>query len=157
MSFNTQKFMNVNFTPRTKEVPVPDLKEWFDKDETPIFKVRGLTGNELARVHEAVDKHKNISGILDGILSTKSKDKIEAIRAAIGIDADVPSEIAKRLEMLTIGSVDPEISLEVAVKISETFPIEFYQLTTAISELTGQGHISGKPKPSGVTNASKQP
>jgi hypothetical protein len=153
MAFNEKKFMNTNFTPRTQDVKVPDMKDFFDPDTDPVFRVRGLTGNELARVHEAVDKHRNISGLISGLLSSKSPEKIDSIRAALGITDDVPSEIARRLEMITTGSVDPKITLEVAVKISETYPIEFYEITTAISQLTGQGQIAGKPKPSGETKA----
>jgi hypothetical protein len=59
--------------------------------------------------------------------------------------------------MITIASIDPVITLDVAVKLSETYPIEFYNITGAITQLTGQGQIPGKPKPSGETKVSKQP
>ena len=94
--------------------------------------------------------------MLEALLSKNSNDKIEAMRKSLGISADVPEEIARRLEMLTIGSVEPKLTLDIAVKLSETFPIEFYQLTTKISELTGKGHVPGKPKPSGETTRSEQ-
>jgi len=41
----------------------------------------------------------------------------------------------------------------VAVKLAETFPTVFYQLTNAITNLTGQGAEVGKPKRSGKTPA----
>jgi hypothetical protein len=68
-----------------------------------------------------------------------------AVRKALGLTADTPGEIAKRLEMLTLGSVAPAISLPVAVKLAEAFPIEFLTLTNEISELTGKGAEMVKP------------
>lgn len=156
MAFNPKKFMKTNFTPRTKDVPVPDMKDFFDPESKPIFRVRGLSGPELARVHEAVDKHKDVAGLIDGLLSGISEEKINSIRKALGITDDTPSEIAKRLEMITIASVDPEIPLDVAVKIAEVYPISFYHITNTITELTNLGHEPGKPKPSGETTESKQ-
>jgi hypothetical protein len=55
-------------------------------------------------------------------------------------------EIAKRLEMLVMGSVSPEVTLPVAVKLAEAFPVEFLELTNAITTLTGQGFDMGKPQ-----------
>ena len=54
MAFDEKKFMNTKFTPRERDVKVPDMKDFFEPNEKPIFRVRGLTGHELARVHEAV-------------------------------------------------------------------------------------------------------
>jgi hypothetical protein len=158
MAFNEKKFMKTNFTPRTKDVSVPDMRDFFDPDTDPVFRVRGLTGPELARVHEAVDKHRDIAGMITGLLSGQSQEKIDSIRKACGITGDdVPAEIARRLEMITIACIDPVLPLDVAVKFCETYPIEFYDVTGMISKLTGQGQIPGKPKPSGATPASKQP
>lgn len=152
MAFNEKKFMKSNFTPRTKDVKVPDMKDFFDDGSEPVFRVRGLTGQELARVHEAVDKHRNVAGLIEGLLSGQTQEKIDSIRSALGVTDDVPAEIARRLEMLSIASIDPKISLEAAVRLCEVYPIEFYSITTAVSELTGKGQIVGKPKPSGETN-----
>lgn len=157
MAFNEKKFMNTNFTPRTKDVKVPDMKDFFDENSEPVFRVRGLTGPELARVHEAVDKHRDIAGLISGLLSEQTQEKIESIRTALGVTDNVPSEIARRLEMLSIASLEPKIQLDIAVKFCETYPIEFYSVTTTISNLTGKGQVPGKQKPSGETKVSKQP
>jgi len=152
MAFNTQKFKKQKYTPRTATVPVPDLADFFEPNDTPEFIVRGLTGPELASVHESADKHRNIMGIIEGLLSSVSTDQVEALRKNLGITEDVPREIAKRLEMLKIASVSPVVDLEFAVKLADTFPIEFYNLTSKITELTGLGQSPlGKSKPSGKT------
>jgi hypothetical protein len=42
--------------------------------------------------------------------------------------------------------VEPKIDMPVAVKLASAFPIEFLQLTNAITELTGQGFDLVKPR-----------
>ena len=72
-------------------------------------------------------------------------DQAEAVRSALGLTKDTPGEIAKRLEMLVMGSVAPKIELPTAVKLAEAFPIEFLSITNRITELTGQGFDLVKP------------
>lgn len=152
MAFNKDKFINSKYSHREEELKIPALKEFFDKDEEPIFRVRGITGIELGQVHEAVRKYTNIDTLMEKLLSTNSAEKIEAIRKALGITSDVPSEIVRRIEMLVIASVQPRITPELANIFCERFPIEFYQLTDTILKLTGMGMDLGKSKPSGVTS-----
>ncbi len=149
--FDQKKFMDATFSPRTKKVEVKSLQSFFAKGEKPLFEVRGLEGAELAEVYMAVQKNQGVEQLLSQIASTRTGEKIEGIKAALGITDKVPSEIVKRLEMLVQGSVNPKIPLDVAVKICATFPIEFYELTNTITELTGLGKILGKQKPSGET------
>ena len=84
-------------------------------------------------------------------------DKAAAIRQAMGLsNEDVPGDVSRRIEMLAAGSVAPLLgpdNRDVAVKLAETFPTVFYQLTNAITNLTGQGAEVGKPKRSGKTPA----
>ena len=149
MTFDRKKFLNTKFQPREAEIEVKDMADFFGGDR-PVFTVRGLTGQELGRCNEASQRNKNISGILDGLLSSQDQAKKDAVAKLIGI-GETPADIAKRLEQLQIGSVEPKVDWELSVRICETFPIEFYQLTNKILELTGQGHVPGKPKPSGKT------
>ena len=150
MTFDAQKFLNARLYPREDAVPVPDLKDYFDEGAEPVWTVRGLTGPELGRANAAAEKSKNLQAIIEGILSPASKEKTEAIRKIAGIaEKETPGDIVKRLEMLKVASVAPECSWEMALKLCENFPIEFYQLTNRITRLTGQGHIPGKPKASG--------
>ena len=98
---------------------------------------------------DASNRQGNIETIIKA-LATKA-DQAKAIRHALGLSGDTPGEIAKRIEMLVSGSVQPQIDMPTAVKLAETFPIEFLQLTNKISELTGQGAELVKP------NAASQP
>jgi len=152
MAFDVNKFMSARLVPRTESVPVPDLKDFFEGKDKPVWTVRGITGNELGRANEAAARNKNIAAILEGLVSGKNADKVNSVRKLLGTgEGDVPDDIAKRIEMLKIGSVDPVCDLDLALKMCKAFPVEFFQLTNKITNLTGQGHEPGKAPPSGKT------
>ena len=68
----------------------------------------------------------------------------EAVTEMLGGTMSVPVDTQKRILHLVKGSVDPKIDESVAVKLSETFPIEFLVLTNKILELTGLGQTAIK-------------
>ena len=156
MSFDVSKFQSASFVAREEDVEVKDLHDFFPEGEKPIIRVRGLHGEELARVHEALGKTKNLTKLVDGLLSSYSQDKLEAIKESLGFTTNTPAEIARRLEMLVLGSVEPVFTMDMAVKFCRVWPIEFYQVTNVISRLTGQGMLPGKSNPSGKTPKSEQ-
>jgi len=150
--FDSKRFMSTHFTAREEDIPVPDMKDFFEPKEKPVWRVRGLTGYELGHVNQAAERNRNMDAILDGIASSVAASKADAIRKLIGDKDEVPDDVARRIEMLVIGSVAPEADIGMAVKICKHFPIEFYQLTQAISRLTGQGGATKKkPQNSGPT------
>ncbi|MBR2512760.1 MAG: hypothetical protein IKE45_01845 [Halomonas sp.] len=149
MEFDANRFTSTAFKRREEDVPVKDLRDWFKgakKDEGPVWRVRGLTGEELARVNEAQARNRNKNAVIDALSSDKSEKMTDAIKELIGTGSSVPDDLARRIEMLTIGSVAPECTHQVAVKLAEAFPVEFYELTTKITQLTGLGSEPGKPK-----------
>ena len=154
MAFDSKKFLKTKFSPRTEEVSVPDLQAFFREGERAVWTVRGLTGQELGRANEAAERNRNIAAILEGLASETAKEKAEAVKELLGIGGAAPQDIAKRLEQLTIGSVDPPCTPDLAVRLCEAFPIEFFQLTNKIMELTGRGQLPGKAQPSGVMEKS---
>ena len=152
--FDSKKFLQTQFIPREETVPVPDMKDYFPEGEKPEWKVRGLTGAELARANEAVARNRNMAAILEGLVSQENQKKIDSVKQLIGIDGKVPDDIAKRVEMFIMGSVET-MDTETAIKVCTTFPVEFFEITNKITVLTGQGHVPGKVKLSGQTQASK--
>jgi uncharacterized Zn finger protein len=152
MGFDAKKFMATPFEPRTAQVEVPALADWFG-DDAPVWTVRGQTANEIAASLEAGAKHKNIDAVIKAIAA--NQNQISELKKAIGIDNDTPGEIIKRLEQLVQCSVEPTITLDVAVKLGQTRPIEFYQLTNEILKLTGLGMDVKKPKASGKITKSE--
>lgn len=155
MAFNKKGFMKAKFQSRTEDIDVPEMKMFFEDGDNPVWKVRGLTGVEIGQSNEASEKNKNMAAIIDGLVSDKSEDKSNSIKKLVGIN-QTPDDIAKRIEMLIMGSIDPVVDLEFALRVCENYPIEFFQITNAITRLTGKGRIVGKLKSSGVTPTSEQ-
>lgn len=154
MGFNAQLFLQTRFEPRTEKVPVPDLRDWFEGE--PVWTVRGLTGHELARVNQAAEAAGSLEALAQALAAQAPAEKAEALRQILGLaDDDTPADLARRIEMLRLGSVDPACDRELAVALADRFPVEFYQLTNAISRLTGKGKTPGKPKGSGGTPPSE--
>jgi hypothetical protein len=154
MSFDKKRFMKTSFEPRTEAVPVPDLKDFFGEGAEALWKVRGLTGHELGKVNEAEERNRNLVAIMEALVSVKAAEKADAVKKLIGLDDSTPSDIARRLEMLVIGSEDPACDQEMSVRICTHFPIEFIQLTNTITKLTGMGaQVKKKPSSSGMTPA----
>lgn len=148
---DVNRFKNTKFEKRTEEVKVPALKDFFKKGEKPVFKVRGLSGPEMAEVHAAVDKYKNIGKLLEGLLSEDIKAQVEAIKESMGVTEKTPVDLVRRLEMFKLGMVEPKVDAEFTLKYAEHFPIDFYHVTNRISNLSGRGSMPGKPHPSGKT------
>ena len=150
--FDVKRFMSARFVPREEDVPVPDMREYFGEDEKPVWRVKGLAGQELGLANASAERNRNIEAVLEGIVSAVSAKKAEAVRKLVGDRKDVPDDIAKRLEMFVLGSVAPEADMELALKICRVFPVEFYSITNTISKLTGMGHeTKKKPTSSGKT------
>lgn len=143
-----QGFMAAALEPRRQTIDVPELADWF-ADEEPKWTVRGLTAAELVRSRDGnTDALRTLVEALAG-----AGDKAQAIRSALGIaDGEVPAEVSRRIETLSIGSVSPELGelhRDVAVKLAEGYPIVFMRLTNAIDALTVQGADPGKSQRSG--------
>ena len=150
--FDAKKFLKTKFIPRTEEVPVPDLKDFFPEGVKPVWIVRGLTGQEIGRANEAPENFRKMGAIMEGLTSQISKENAEAIKKLIGMGADaVVDDTAKRISYLTVGSVDPPCSLDLAVHLCTHFPGEFIMLSNSIRTLSTLGHVPGKQTPSGET------
>lgn len=144
MGFDGARFEQANLAPRTQRVAVPALSAWFGDGEDAAFEVRGLTASELHRASEAKQRQQTMRTVLEAI--AEHKEKASELRKALGLDGDAtPGEIAKRQQMLVSGSVSPALTETQAVKLSEAFPVEFLELTNAITELTGKGFDLVKP------------
>ncbi len=144
MGFDAEKFLNAKMQPRTADVPVPGLSDWFGGDEAPAWRVRGITGQELGQAKQAVESRKDIAALVAGIIGGQSAAKADAARKIMNIDDTVPANVALRIHLVKLGSVDPVVDEDMAVKLCTCFPVEFEMIGKKILELTGQGHEPGK-------------
>jgi len=157
MAFDVKSFKKSEFSTRSEEVRVEGLAEWFEEEDEPVFIVRGLSGREMAVANEASERNTAWTRIMEAMSSSNVQDQIQAIQRMMGLTPgeEVPDSLAKRHEHLKMGAVDPELDHEAAVKLAERYPVEFYQLTNKIMELSGKGAYPVKKKGSGKTQEFK--
>ena len=155
MPFDAQRFQHAVFTPRTANVPVPDLRAWFPPDE-PIWTVRGLSGEEIARANEAGSRTEKLRAALEALIQAGAGQR-EAFATLLGTSDDVPEDLVKRYEHLIAGSVNPTIDREIAIKLFAHYPVVAFQLSNKILELTGMGADPGKAPGSGPIPVSEPP
>ena len=146
MTFDLERFRGAALAPRKFYVPVPDLAPFFADGAEPVWVVRGLTGEEIARCNESNARHATITAAVQALANSAAAkaETVEAMQSLIGFGTDVPDDLAKRFDHLTYGSVEPAIDRAAAVKLFAAYPIVAYTLTNKILELTGLGPDVGK-------------
>jgi hypothetical protein len=165
MGFNADKFQNTKMAARTEKVECRALRDFFDEvpaidaalaagtitpeehrkqlDAVLVWEVRGLTTSEMARCADAESRNKTVTSMLEMVGDVAGQ--VAALREAIGLTKGTPGEVAKRIEMLVAGSVNPKCDLQTAVLVAERFAIDFTYITNRITILTGQGFDIVKP------------
>lgn len=151
MGFDTQRFMQAEFQPRTADVRVVLLKSWFGHEEATIWTVRGMTASEFARSMEAAEKNKTMDSVAQALAVGNNMDKVNELRRILGLSGDVPDDTIRRMSRLEMCSVSPLVDLPMAVKLADAYPMEFIILTNKIAELTTLGMDLKKPGASGET------
>lgn len=151
MGFDLDRFRGADLHPRTIEVKVPELKDWFPEGEEPIFHVRGMTGEEFYNVRQAVQKRTDLQGIAQRLMSGDGGAIAEAVEEFYGA---VPEEFARRVEILIFGCVDPKLDRQSAMKFYKNFPVQAHSVADAILRASGEGSVLGESKGSGGTLAS---
>jgi hypothetical protein len=146
MAFNPEKYLAEEFEDRVIDFPVPDLAPWCDGEA--VFKLRGLTGVELAQVRENLNRRKAAQKLL-GEAESKSIDKAitDACRVILGLVGEkIPEEHAKFIDLIVFGCVEPKMDIQAAAALGKNSSIEFEAIARQIMMLTGQGR-SAKKKP----------
>jgi len=154
MGFDKSKFLKAGFVPREAKVEVPALKDFFDdlkEGEKPVWKVRGLTGHEVAKIRQKLENKEKVQAIMRGLLGTKGEETEKAVRDLIGNNEETPHDAVYRLHLLEAASIDPECDIDLAGRILAFFGVTFYNITDTILVLCGRGHVPGKVKSSGTT------
>lgn len=146
MPFDLKEFRKSKLTARTEEVPMSELKQFFDPEENPVFLVRGMTGPEMYQVREAVEKRRNLQAIISKLMGGDGAAIAEAVDEFYGT---VPEEFVRRVETLLIGCVSPVLTRQDAMKLFRHFPTQATVITTRILWLTGEGSLPGELKDSG--------
>ena len=146
MPFDARAFTKAQFEPRLGDVIIPELRDWFGGDKA-VFRVRGLSGIELAQALEAAQTSQSRAELAEALLDGTDGAKVDAVKEAFGLGKGVPDELIRYHELVIRGTVEPKLTREVSVKLAERFPIDHKQLALKILALTGQGQAV-KKKPS---------
>lgn len=145
MPFDIDKFQSANFKFREEEIPVPELKDFFGEDEKPVWRIRNLTGMEIFVINEAERRNDRKNEAIEAIMSGEKKERVEAMKElAMTLPGMTPTEYVRRLETLCLGSVEPKVTKEIAVKVAENYGYTFKNLSQRILLLTLQGSEPGK-------------
>ncbi len=158
MTFHADAFASASLSMPESDVDVADLAAWFDPGEKPVWRVRGLNGNDLVKIEMAERRGQAAAALAAAIESGAAKEITASVRALLGRTDDIEAVYAKQLEALVLGSVAPAISHEHAAKLGEAYPVVFKRLFNEINRLTGEGaHAEKKPRSSGRPPESATP
>lgn len=149
MGFDIKRYLAAKMEPRTATVDLSALKAFFAEDDELTWTVRGLTADELAKAKGAEEKERSrIVGALTQALSGgKRSEMTKAMLDQFGYSDDPPPVVIRNLELVTMGCVEPECSMELARKLSKDHPVPFNDLANTILYLTGQGAAEAEKKP----------
>ena len=165
-NFDLAAFRKAKFQPREQVVPLAGLTaggfggydgEGGAAQPVPVvFKVRGLTADELARADQEADNSKLLVKVAERLAGSEA-EKAQALLDGLGLGDDTPQALAKKLAHVQMAVVEPQLKIQDVVRIADAYPTDFLELSRQIYSLTGQGKVAQvKRKPSGKTQASKQ-
>lgn len=150
MGFDLKKYRSEKFKDRTKDVPVPALQKWFGNGDKPVFVVKGLEGEELFKVRNAVNQNRNIEEIVTQLAAEDVSEKVQGALKALGLGGDLPDDYVRRLHTVRLGMVKPKCDLDDIKFLAMNHAIIFTNLSEEIMALTGMGKL-GESTSSGKT------
>lgn len=163
--FDLAAFRKAKFQERAEDVPLSGLTaagfggyegEGDDAKPLPVvFRVRGLTAEELAKADQEADNSKLLLKVAERLSGSES-EKAQALLEGLGLGDSTPKALAKKLSHVQMAVVTPELKIQDVVRIADAFPMDFLELSVHIYDLTGQGKVAQvKRKPSGKSQTSK--
>ena len=159
-----ESYFDQEFDDPTGIVPMPpQMAEFFAAAGTPVdecvFKVRGLTANDLAIIQERMETRKKIQEQLAKAASKNliSEAKADAARVFFEIlDEKINPTFALQIHQVHAGCVSPKLPEQAIAKFGMKHAVEFKAVWLKIMELTGIGSSAKKkPSPSGEIQESE--
>jgi hypothetical protein len=151
--FDVKAFQRAKFSPREAEVTLDAVAS--AGFGTGVFKVRGLTAEEIHIADEAKKRGQLLSNLVEK-LASGGEERVQALLEGVGVSNGVPADLVKQYEHVRMGLIEPTLEHQDIIKFAEIWPVEFIQLANKVMELTGLGRIAEvKPAPSGGGKTSK--
>jgi hypothetical protein len=104
-----------------------------------------------AEVAASEESRNAVAQLSEALAGSDINEAAEQIKSLVGVSADIPQELAKRIFLLTFASIDPVCDLTTAGIIHEHFPTDFLNITQEILNISGLGSKKKESKSSGVT------
>lgn len=151
MAFDAKKFRQSSWEPRTEDVHVPMLADFFPEGEKPVFKVRGLDGRELAKMRaEGTEGRKKL---VEAAAKIASGDHA-AVAEALGDMEGDSTKTYMDIFMVETGCIEPKLTRADVILLHRHRHTAFIVLGNAITRLSGEGSRLGESKRSGGTRKS---
>ena len=141
MPFDVAKIERAKFSPVTKEVPVPGLKDLWEGDGEPVFTVRGLDGVELAKVREDALGADPLGPLVQALIATGklTQEQEAAIKDVAKASPKIPKEAIRAYGYLEAGILEPKLTRAQIIKLYKARPVPMKEVENAIILLTGDG------------------
>lgn len=144
MSFDIAAFSTAVLDPREDIVRVEELACFFSDGDDPVFRVRGLTGEEMYRVADERRSSELRAAVADALAGGQRAEVASALREVIGIGESVPEAMAVAISKVFFGIVEPKLDRDQIVRLFAGLPNVAVRLMSAIDKLSGQGPDLGK-------------
>ena len=144
MPFNIETFDAASVQFATKKIAVPELKDFFDEGEEPVWEIKSLTGLEIAIAEQHAANFGRFKAAMESIGGTSVKEIKKGFDELLGKDAGAtPEQYLKWLKYLEFGSV-PRCPEHICVKLAHAKAGTFRRLAYEISVLSAMGADLGK-------------
>lgn len=146
--FDLYGFTSESFAPREQDVDVPELAPFFPAGDPPVFRVRGLTGEEEFRVAAERRTGELQAAVAEALAGGQRAEIADTLKELLGVGDSVPDAMARSISKVAYGLLAPKMARDQVVKLFHELPVVGARLLQAIDALTGQGPDLGKPGPS---------
>jgi hypothetical protein len=140
--FDIKKFDSFKPKKRTKEIDVPELKTFFEKDTKPVFKIQNVSGTDIGRIqHEvSISKNESVRKLIEAVSSGEMKHIAQGVRSYVDEQGNLlPTDLISKTYWIMYGLVEPKFNLEQIIKFRESFPETFYTVSKEILQLSQMG------------------
>lgn len=128
----------------TATVETPAALRTAQAELPAVFTVRMATAEDMAFVAEANDRRQNLQAVLETFLVAGAGEKVEALKAALGLDGAPSETYIRQIEFVLRCTTDPVLDREMVLWLGRYFPLFFSALFQKIMVLTGEGADLGK-------------
>ncbi len=154
-----KEFTQGKFEPRIVEVQVPrEVAEaiFQEPGDDCIWKVRSLNDVEIAELEMVARNTSPLKKQIEAASKNKNHVDVKGALSLLGLPTDTTDPyLAVKRRTLQLGSEDPKLDNNTALRLFKYFPNFATILVNEIDVATGRGAVPGKPKTSTAEKTSR--